>query len=68
MKHLSSTSQHAEILIEYVRHSVGAKKNLHVSDKPRWCIKKQRHHFAIKVHLVKAMVFPVVIYGCDIEG
>ena len=30
-------------------------------DKPRQCIKKQRHHFATKVHLVKAMVFPVVM-------
>ena len=28
-------------------------------------IKKQRHYFANKVHLVKAMVFPVVMYGCE---
>ena len=34
-------------------------------DKPREHIKKQRHHFADKVHLVKAMVFPVVIYECE---
>ena len=27
-------------------------------------IKKQRHYFVNKVHLVKAMVFPVVMYGC----
>ena len=33
--------------------------------KPRQHIKKQRHYFANKVHLVKAMVFPVVIYGCE---
>ena len=26
-------------------------------------IKKQRHYFAKKVRLVKAMVFPVVAYG-----
>ena len=26
---------------------------------------KQRYYFANKVHLVKAMVFPVVIYGCE---
>ena len=26
---------------------------------------KQRHYFANKVHLVKAMVFPVVMYGCE---
>ena len=28
-------------------------------------IKKQRHYFAKKVHLVKATVFPVVTYGCE---
>ena len=32
-------------------------------------IKKQRHYFETdlptKVHLVKAMVFPVVMYGCE---
>ena len=29
-------------------------------------IKKQRHYFAkTKFHLVKAMVFPVVMYGCE---
>ena len=27
--------------------------------------KKQRHYFADKVHLVKAMVFPVVMYRCE---
>ena len=27
-------------------------------------IKKQRHYFPNKVHLVKAMVFPIVMYGC----
>ena len=27
--------------------------------------KKQRHYFANKVHIVKAMVFPVVMYGCE---
>ena len=26
---------------------------------------KKRHNFAEKVHLVKAMVFPVVMYGCE---
>ena len=34
-------------------------------DKSRQHIKKQRRYFACKVHLVKAMVFPVVVYGCD---
>ena len=28
-------------------------------------IKKQRHYFANKIHLVKAMVFPVVMYGWE---
>ena len=32
---------------------------------PRQHIKKQRCYFAKKVHLVKAMVFPVVIYRCE---
>ena len=34
-------------------------------DQPRQHIKKQRHYFANKVHLVKAMDFPVVMYGCE---
>ena len=36
-----------------------------IYDQPRQHIKKQRHYFANKVHLVKAMVFPVVMYGCE---
>ena len=34
-------------------------------DQPRQHIKKQRHYFVNKVCLVKAMVFPVVMYGCE---
>ena len=34
-------------------------------DQPRQRIKKQRHYFAKKVHLVKAMVFLVVMYGWE---
>ena len=34
-------------------------------DQLRQHIKKQRHHFANKGHLIKAMVFPVVMYGCE---
>ena len=34
-------------------------------DQPRQHIKKQRHYFANKICLVKAMVFPVVTYGCE---
>ena len=28
-------------------------------------IKKQRHHLLTKVHIVKAMVFPVAMYRCE---
>ena len=34
-------------------------------DQLRQHIKKQKHYFATKVRLVKAMVFPVVMYGCE---
>ena len=34
-------------------------------DQPRQCINKQRHPFAIKGRIVKAMVFPVVMYKCE---
>ena len=46
------------------KNTCSLKKNCH---KPRRCIffKKQRHHFADKFHIVKAMVFPVVMHGCE---
>ena len=34
-------------------------------EQPRQHIRKQRHYFATKVCLVKAMVFPLVMYGCE---
>ena len=34
-------------------------------DQPRWHIQKQRYYFANKVGLVKAMLFQVVMYGCE---
>ena len=34
-------------------------------DQTRQHIQKQRHYFATKVRLVKVMVFPVVMYGCE---
>ena len=34
-------------------------------DLPRKHIKKQRCYFIKKVNIVKAMVFPVVMYGCE---
>ena len=34
-------------------------------EQPRQHIKKQTHHFVNKGRLVKAVVFPVVMYGCE---
>ena len=34
-------------------------------NQPRQHIEKHRHYFVKKIHLVKAMVFPVVMYGCE---
>ena len=34
-------------------------------DKPRQCIQKQRSTLPTKICIVKAMVFPVVMYGCE---
>ena len=34
-------------------------------DKPRHHIQKQKYHFETKAHIVKAMVFTVVLYGCE---
>ena len=33
-------------------------------EQPRQHVKKQRHYLT-KVHLVRAVVFPVVMYGCE---
>ena len=34
-------------------------------DKPRQCIESKDISFPTKVCIVKAMVFPVVMYGCE---
>ena len=34
-------------------------------DKPRQHITKQNHYLLTKIHLLKAMVFPVVMYRCE---
>ena len=34
-------------------------------DQPRQHIKKQRHYFPRKICIVKAMVFTIVMYGCE---
>ena len=36
-------------------------------DKPRQHTKKQRHYFPTKVRIFKAVVFPVVMYGCELD-
>ena len=36
-------------------------------DQPRQHIENQRYYFANKVHLVKAMVLPGVMYGCELD-
>ena len=36
-------------------------------DQPRHHIKKQRHYFATKVRLVKGLIFPVVVYGWELN-
>ena len=34
-------------------------------DKPRQCFKSRDTNLPTKVHIVKAIVFPVVMYGCE---
>ena len=34
-------------------------------DQTRHHIERQRHYFANRVHLVRAMIFSVVVYGCE---
>ena len=34
-------------------------------DQARQHIKNQSHYLPTKIHLVKVMVFPVVMYGCE---
>ena len=36
-------------------------------DQPRWYIQNRDITLPTKVHLVKAMVFPVVMYGCEVD-
>ena len=45
-----------------LRHSSIGKKAMTTLDDT---LKKQRHYFATKACILKAMVFPVVIYRCE---
>ena len=49
---------------EIKRHLIPWKKSY---DQPQQHIKKQRHYFANQGPLVKTMIFPVVIYGCELD-
>ena len=54
--------QMVDCSLEIKRHLLLGKRSY---DQPRQHVKKQRYHFANKEHLVKAVVFPVVVYGCE---
>ena len=58
----SKTTADGDCSHEIKRHLLLGRKSY---DQPRQHIKKQRHYFATKICLVKAMVFPVVMYGCE---
>ena len=49
----------------YIRHSLDVLWWKESYYQPRQHIKKQRHYFANKGPSVKAMVFPVVMHGCE---
>ena len=34
-------------------------------DKPRWCVEKRDITLPTKVHIIKAMVCPMVTYNCE---
>ena len=61
-KNHTSTTEEGDCSHETKRCLAPWKKSY---DKPRQCIQKQRHYFAEKVCLVKARVFPIVMYGCE---
>ena len=52
-----------EDLLEQMHANIALWKERY--DKPRQCIKKQTHTLPTNVHLVKTMIFPIVMYGCE---
>ena len=50
---------------EIKRHLLLGRKVMTNLDSRDWSVKKQRHYFANKGCLAKAMVFPLVMYGCE---
>ena len=59
---LSSPINFNKLSMDYLGLSTPWKESY---DQPRKHIKRQRHYFANKVHLVKVMIFPLVMYGCE---
>ena len=57
----SKTTADGDCSHEIERHLLLGRKVMIILDS----ILKIRHYFANKVHLVKAMVFPVIMYGCE---
>ena len=57
----SKTTADSDCSHEIKRHLLLGRKAMNKMDS----ILKSRHYFADKVCLVKAMVFPVVMYGCE---
>ena len=46
-------------------HDIERHLHLGRKDVTNLCVKKQRHHLLTKVRRVKAVVLPVVMYGCE---
>ena len=64
----SKITENGDCSHEIKRHLLLGRKamtNRHSVLKSRQHIKNQRHYFATKIHLVKAVVFLVVMYGCE---
>ena len=68
MKTVTDFTFQAPKSLQMVTSSIKLKDACSLEEKlyqPRQHIKKQSHYFATKVLLVKALIFPVVVYGCE---
>ena len=68
MKTVTDFTFQAPKSLQMVTSSIKLKDACSLEEKlyqPTQHIKKQRHYFATKVLLVKALIFPVVVYGCE---
>ena len=76
---LQTEEEKVEAVIDFIFLGSKTIADIDLSQKIRRClvlgrqamtnieIKKQRPHIAKKVQIVKALVFPVVIYGCELD-